>query len=125
MEFKFDEFAVETKFRDRLDEYMLGARTVRPNSVGPELGSKIIMLDKLVKQDNPDVIKIIIRQLVEALSIKLAMLQATTSRVLLVDPLQFEYVRGRFDSNGKRLEGPGKKNATEVFVTTKIEELEQ
>ena len=125
MEFKFDEFAVETKFRDRLDEYMLGARTVRPNSVGPELGSKIIMLDKLVKQDNEAVLNIIIRQITDAMAIKLAVLQATTSRVLLVDPLEFKYVRGRFDGNGKKiLEGSGWKNGTEVLVTVKIKELE-
>ena len=123
MKFRFDEAEVNERFISRLDEYMLGARTVRPDSVGPELGLNVIVLDKMVEQDNEAVINIVIRQITEALAIKLAVLQATTSRVLFVEPLQFKYVRGRFDGNGKRLEGPGKKNATEVFVTVKIKEL--
>ena len=123
MKFKFDESEVNKRFGARLDEYMLGALTVRPASVGPDLGMKIIVLDKLVAQNNEDVLNIIIRQMTEAMSIKLAAVQATTSRVLFVEPLQFKYVRGRFDGNGKRLKGSGKKNATEVIVTVKIKEL--
>ncbi|KKK67961.1 hypothetical protein LCGC14_2948810, partial [marine sediment metagenome] len=88
------------------------------------LGLSVIVLDKLVAQDNPDIITIIVRQITEAMSLKIAKLQATSSRVLFVDPLQFKYVRGRFDSNGKRLEDPGEYNTTEVFVTAKIKEME-
>ena len=124
MNFRFDELAIEGKFRDRLDEYMLGALTVRPKSVDSELGLSVIILDKLVEQDNPDIITIIVRQITEAMSLKIAKLQATSSRVLFVDPLQFNYVRSRFDANGNRLEGGGKTNATEVFVTAKIKEVE-
>ena len=122
MEFRFDEVSVNKKFMIRLDEYMLGALTVRPESVDSELGLSVIVLDKLAEQDNPDVITIIVRQIIEAMSLKIAKLQATSSRALLVNPLQFTYTRGNFDSNGKRLEGSGKYNATEVFVTVKIEE---
>ena len=124
MSFTFDEVAVNKKFMNRLDEYMLGALTVRPESVDSELGLSVIVLDKLVEQDNPDIITIIVRQITEAMSLKIAKLQATSSRVLFVDPLQFKYVRGRFDGNGKRLEGSGEYNTTEVFVTAKIKEME-
>ena len=124
MRFRFDESEVNERFISRLDEYMLGALTVRPDSVGPELGTKVIMLDKLVKQDNEAVLSIVIRQITDAMAIKLAILQASTSHVLFVNPLQFDYVRGRYDSNGKKLDGPGKDNATVVLVTVKIEELE-
>ncbi len=123
MNFRFDELAIEGKFRDRLDEYMLGALTVRPKSVDSELGLSVIILDKLVEQDNPDIITIIVRQITEAMSLTSAKVQATSSRVLFVDPLQFKYGRGRFDGNGKRLEGPGEYNTTEVFVTAKIKEM--
>ncbi|KKL97931.1 hypothetical protein LCGC14_1829460 [marine sediment metagenome] len=125
MEFKFDEFAVETKFRDRLDEYMPGVLLVRPARVDSELGIQVIMLDKLVEQNNPDAIAIVVRQATEVMSRKVAELQATTSRVLLVEPLQFKYVRGEYTSGGEKIvDGTGKKNGTEVFITTKIEELE-
>ena len=127
MEFRFDELAIEGKFRDRLDGYMLGALAVRPKPVSSELGTRIIVLDKLAKQNNPDVIAMIVRQLTEALSLKIVELQATTSRALLVYPLQFNYVRGRFNGNGEKLLEGGSRfrtNGTEVFVTAKIEEIE-
>ncbi|KKL04217.1 hypothetical protein LCGC14_2618300 [marine sediment metagenome] len=127
MKFRFDEVAIEGKFRDRLDEYMLGALTVRPKPVDSELGTRIIVLDKLAKQNNPDVIAMIVRQLTEALSLKIVELQATTSRVLLVYPLQFNYIRGRFNDNGEKLLEGGfhfYTNGTEILVTAKIREVE-
>ncbi len=121
--FKFDELAVEKKFRNRLDEYTLGVITVRPEGAASEYGTRVLLLDKLVAQDNPDAINIIVRQLTESLSRKIAVVQATTSRVLMIGPMQFEYGRGRFDNNGNRLDDGGEDNATEVLITVQIEEL--
>ena len=130
MDFRFEnlEITLEKKFRNLLDEYMLGALIVRPAGVDSKYGLQIIMLDKLIDQNNPDTINIIVRQAADALSRKIAVLQAATSRILIVGPLQFSYVRGAYDANGVKLvevvgECGSENNGTSVNITAKIKEL--
>ena len=119
MEFRFDELTVNKKFFDRLEEYMLGARLVRPAMLGNKFGMTVIVLDKLVGQKNGDVINILVRQMTEAMAMGIAKLQAANSRALFVHPMEFEYTRGEFDDGNGGL-APG----TEVKIMTKVEEVE-
>ena len=117
--FRFDENAVEKKFRDRLDEYMLGALLVRPKrskkTVDP-MGMKVIVLDEFVAQNNEDCINIIIQQMVEVMAVGVAKLYGSTSCVFIPSPLEFTYVEGEFEI-AEGVMAPG----TEVTVITNIE----
>ena len=118
--FRFDEDAVEKKFRNRLDEYMLGVMLMRPKhskkTVGPKLGMKVVMTDKLVAQNNEDCINLVVRQMVETMAIGVAKLYGSTSCVFIPYPLEFTYVEGEFEIAEGVME-PG----TEVTVITNIE----
>ncbi|KKM60084.1 hypothetical protein LCGC14_1545390 [marine sediment metagenome] len=118
--FRFDENAVEKKFRDRLDEYMLGVMLMRPKyskkTVGPQMGMKVIMLDKLVAQKNKEVIDIVVRQVTEAMAQGIAKLYGSTSCVFVPSPLEFAYERVMFEI----IEGEEKVPGTEVTIITNI-----
>ena len=117
--FRFDEPAVEEQFRDRFDELLPGAMLMRPKrskkTLPPKMGLKVLVLDKL--EQNKDALKIIMRQITDAMASGVAKLYGSTSRVFIVGLLEFEYTKGEFDVGGEKKE-PG----TEVKVTASVEE---
>ncbi|KKL94807.1 hypothetical protein LCGC14_1860960 [marine sediment metagenome] len=118
--FRFDEPAVEAQGRDRLDEYLPGARLMRPKrskkALPPKLGLAVIMTDKLVGQENEDAIKLVMRQVTESLARESAKLYGSTNRVFVVGPLEFEYNEGEFEV-AEGVMAPG----TEVKVFAPVE----
>ena len=120
MKFRFDEDAIEEKFRDRMDEYMPGVMLMRPKrskkTLSDQMGMKVIMPDTLVAQKNKEAINIVVHQVTEAMAQGIAKLYGSTSCVFVPSPLEFAYERGMFEI----IEGEEKVPGTEVTIITNI-----
>ncbi len=104
MTFKFDELNIERQFREQLDEFLPGVLLMRPKRSKKiedhEIASRTIVTDKLIKQDNKDAMKMVMRQVAHVMAIGVAKEIGSTSISFTPSPMKFEYEEGEFEDNG-------------------------
>ena len=118
--FKFDEFAVERLFRAELNALLSVGMCVRPKSleqipINTRVALSVVVTDKLVGQNNADCISLVMRQAANGLAGEVANSRGFTSPELIAAPLEFDYVRGDFDTGAGKIEA-----GTKVRITTRI-----
>lgn len=109
-EFRLNEVEIEVQFRRHLNNLLPGVMLMRAATLDEwtpevEMGVSTIVSDKLKRQDNPDVLRLIELQIADALALGTARHIGTTKVNPTPLPLLFTYVDGEFEVDGEMVKG--------------------